>query len=30
MALTQVEVEKAQAKETPYRLADGQGLYLLV
>jgi integrase len=30
MALTQVEIEKAQAKDTPYRLTDGQGLFLLV
>ncbi len=30
MALTQVGVEKAQAKESPYRLTDGDGLFLLV
>ena len=30
MALTQVGVEKAQAKESPYRLTDGEGLFLLV
>jgi integrase len=30
MSLTQVAVEKAAAKEAPYKLVDGQGLYLLV
>lgn len=28
MALTDIEVKKAKAKERPYRLSDGGGLYL--
>jgi hypothetical protein len=30
MALTQIGVEKAPPKAGPYRLTDGEGLYLLV
>ena len=30
MALTQVGVDKAQAKDAPYRLTDAEGLFLLV
>ncbi len=30
MALTDVAIRRARPKEKPYRVADAQGLYLLV
>ncbi len=30
MALSEIQIKKAKAAERPYKLADGEGLFLLV